>query len=570
MTSLRPRPYDAQPHYRSEAGAAVRGWDTAVADIPAGPAVLALDGPAVLDWATAVNGISGALAGRGIPVRHLDMRTHLMPWPEILKRTGSDVLADDPDFDRLPSCTLADLFEGIPQPRPSEGIVVVFGPGAALVAHDLLWYADLPKRYAEAAVTSGEGRNLGQQDGESTPTTKRLFYIDWPLLDRHRDAIAAGIDRWIDVQDAAYPVSVDGHTLHRTTAALARRPFRTRPTFNTAAWGGHWAQRELGMNSQAANTALGYELIAPESGVLIGEPGTLAEIPFQLIVSQHPEQVLGKRVHATFGTSFPIRFDYLDTVDGGNLSVHCHPQPRYMHEMFGWPYTQHETYYTMVGGAGRKIFLGLRAGADVAAFRHDAQDADQHGRSFDIERYVQTFPAEPHQLFLVPAGTPHGSGEGNVVLEVSATPYLYSLRFYDWLRGNDENNRRPVHVEHAFSNLATQRTGETVRTDLVPTPRVIRQGDGGWHEELLGALPEMFFEVRRVVLRGDQPAPDDTAGRFHILTVVDGAGALVETAGGDRHSLAYAETIVVPAAVGSYRLHRLGSARVRLVKSLVR
>jgi len=47
----------------------------------------------------------------------------------------------------------------------------------------------------------------------------------------------------------------------------------------------------------------------------------------------------------------------------------------------------------------------------------------------DIEQYVPKFAATPHQLFLIPGGTPHGSGEGNVVLEISATPYLYSLRF---------------------------------------------------------------------------------------------------------------------------------------------
>jgi hypothetical protein len=121
-------------------------------------------------------------------------------------------------------------------------------------------------------------------------------------------------------------------------------------------------------------------------------------------------------VYATFGTSFPVRFDYLDTVGGGNLSVHCHPQSDYMRQVFGWPYTQHETYYMMVGGAERRVFLGLHQDADLDAFRAEADRAVRDGVAFDVERYVQTFPADQHQLFLIPAGTPHGSGEGNVRL----------------------------------------------------------------------------------------------------------------------------------------------------------
>ena len=46
-------------------------------------------------------------------------------------------------------------------------------------------------------------------------------------------------------------------------------------------------------------------------------------MPFQLLVALHPQPVLGDEVTATFGTSFPIRFDYLDTVGGGHLSIHC-------------------------------------------------------------------------------------------------------------------------------------------------------------------------------------------------------------------------------------------------------
>jgi mannose-6-phosphate isomerase class I len=565
------RSFDARPRYSAVGGRVVGGWADAVATLPAGPLVLAVDGPMVMDWEALVSGLGKAIGQRGDPVQTVDLRTRMAPWPVIVDRTGSDELCDDPHFDRLPTGTLADLFEEVPLvPVPDHGIQVVYGPGAALVPHAVLWYADLPKRYAEAAVTAGTGRNLGQPaEGHGAATTKRLFYIDWPLLDRHRDTVAGGIDRWIDLQDPACPASVDGQTLRGTIAQLAGRPFRTRPTFNSTSWGGHWAQQELGMNPDAPSTALGYALIAPESGVLVGEAGAEVEVPFQLVVSRHPESVLGEEVHATFGTSFPVRFDYLDTVGGGSLSVHVHPQTDYMREVFGWPYTQHETYYVMVGGEGRKIYLGLREDVDIEEFRRQTHAAHHHEHAFDIEKHVQTFPADPHQLFLVPAGTPHGSGEGNVVLEVSATPYLYSLRFYDWLRRDGDDKQRPVHLDQAFSNLGRQRIGERVTDDLVQAPRTLHAGDG-WEEELLGSLPEVFFEVRRLVVDGEASLPADTAGRFHILNVVEGKGVLVQAAGGERHSLAYAETLVVPAAVGAYTVRNTGAAPVRLVKSLVR
>jgi mannose-6-phosphate isomerase class I len=572
MPDLTPHPYDAQPCYPPRGAAVGRGWDAAAASLPDGPAVVALDGPAVLEWAAAAEALTAALARRGTTVRLHDLRGHFAPWEKVLDRTRSPELADDPDFDALARGTLADLFDDLPRPRAGQdGVTVVYGPGAALVEHDVLWYADLPKRHAEAAVTGGRARNLAQPDGTGPGTTKRLFYIDWPLLDRHRDALADRVDLWLDTQDHAAPAVLDGVTLRATLAALAGRPFRTRPTFNTTSWGGHWGQRALGFNPGARNTALGYELIAPESGVLIGTAGgPCVEVPFQLAVARHPREILGGPVHEVFGTSFPIRFDYLDTVDGGNLSVHCHPQPDYMRRVFGWPYPQHETYYMMVGGEENQVFLGLRDGADVDAFHREAHDAAHEGRSFDITRHVRTFPADPHRLFLIPAGTPHGSGAGNVVLEVSATPYLYSLRFYDWLRRDADGRQRPVHVEHAFSNLDTARTGAAVDRDLVQEPRTLREGPG-WREEVIGALPEMFFEVRRLVLDPGSAGEDDTADRFHVLNVVEGDGVLVEPLGdpGAAHRLAYAETLVVPASTGAYRLRPVGPGAVRIVKSLV-
>ena len=562
--------YDPLPCYPCAAGEVSSGWAGLCAGLPGSAAVLAVDGPAILDWDALVTGITTALGVRRLTADVIDMRESTAGWEQTVLRTApADRLRDDPDFATLATGSIADLFDRLPPaPRRARRLTLVVGPGAALVDHDLLWYADLPKRYAEAGVAAGQGRNLGPPGQAGPPSTRRLFYIDWPLLDRHRDALAPRIDCWVDMREPAHPSWLGGPALRASLDALAGQPFRTRPVFNTTVWGGHWAQAELGLNPGARNTALGYELIAPESGILVGAPGgAVVEVPLQVLVALHPAEVLGSHVHEQFGTSFPIRFDYLDTVGGGSLSVHCHPRDDDMREVFGWPYAQHETYYVMVGGEDGLIYLGLRADASVEEFGRCARDADQHGLPFDIERFVQAFPAAPHQLFLVPAGTPHGSGAGNVVLEISATPYLYSLRFYDWLRRDRDGTQRPVHVEHAFRNLNRERRGATVRDDLVQPPRPLASGDG-WREELLGALPEMFFQVRRLVLGPGARAGQRAGDRFHVLNLVEGDGVTIHWPGG-AHRLAYAETIVIPAAVGSYQLAADGPAPARVVKAVV-
>jgi len=568
------RAYDPVPCYPCVAGDISAGWTPLCARLPPGGHVLAIDGPQILEWDVVVGTIASQLRQRGADVVVFDLRDHMAPWDLLVKRTAPvELLADDPDFATIPSCDLAEFFDELPRPPQDPAwLTLVVGPGAALVAHDELWYADLPKRYAEAAVSRGEGRNLGQPADSGPPATRRLFYIDWPLLDRHRESIADSIDCWIDTQDVDNPQWLGGATLRATLRALSSKPFRTRPTFNTTSWGGHWGQERLGFNPEAPNTALGYELIAPESGILLGpEPDQAAEVPFQLLVGLHPAAVLGTEVEARFGNSFPIRFDYLDTVRGGSLSVHCHPQPEYMRTVFGWPYTQHETYYVMVSEPGNIIYLGLRGDADLGEFERRAHDAVEHAMAFDIEDFVETFPADPHQLFLIPAGTPHGSGAGNVVLEVSATPYLYSLRFYDWLRRDSEGAFRPVHPGHAFSNLDRRRRGTQMRQDLVQQARLLGRGHG-WRVELLGCLPEMFYDVHRLVLDGQATAPQDTGGRFHVLNLVDGDAVTVRTQDGavgwHEHVLAYAETLVVPAAVGHYVVTADSSAR--LLRAVVR
>jgi mannose-6-phosphate isomerase class I len=556
--------YDPEPRYPVVGGAVALGYGALARELARSrPRVLAVDGPAVLPWDGFVAELGRTLTGAGVSSAAVDVRRSFVPWAEIERRTETSTLPGDPVFGRLFEGSLAGLFGELPAPAASADVAIVYGPGSALVPHDALWYADLPKRAALAAVRAGAAGNVGQPPGEGG-SEQRLLFVDWPMLDRHKRSLAASVDRYVDVSALDGPRSLSGAVLRETLAALASRPFRTRPSFLPGPWGGQWLRRRLGIATAAPNLAWSYELIAPEAGVLLGGERPL-EVAFDLLLAEQGERILGPEAAARFGGTFPIRFDYLDTLEGGHLSIQCHPSEEYMRSTFGWPYTQHESYYVMLTTPGAQIFLGLRDDADLDAFRADARRAERPGVAFAPERYLQAHAAEQHRLYLIPGGTPHASGAGNVVLEISATPYLYTLRFYDWLRESLDGKLRPVHLEHAFANLDASRRGASVYNDLIQEPRLCRSGPG-WVELTIGAVPELFYAVHR--LDFDEEIADDTAGRFHVLNLVEGEEVEIET-GVAAHGLSYAETIVVPAAVGAYRIRRVRGPACKVVKAFV-
>jgi hypothetical protein len=560
--------YQPRPRYPILTGKLERGFEPLAREITEQrPAVVAADGPATIDWAAFSEGLTAALAASGVGLRLEDMRRFLRPRDEIEELTLAGPLRDDPVFAPLFGGELGQLLGAPPEAGTRDGeVTVLVGPGAALADHDLLWVVDHPKRAALAAVRRGDPGTLstdaGDPDGE-----RRLMFIDWPVLDRHRRGLVDRLDRFIDLSDPADPRSLRGGALRASLGELAAGPFRTLPTFAPGPWGGQWLRRELGIEADGPNLAWSYELIAPEASVLLGDEPAL-EVGLELVLGVAGRQLLGAEVDDRFAGGFPIRFDYLDTMEGGHLSVHCHPRPQYMREVFGWDYTQHESYYVMAATPGSHILLGLREGVDAEEFEQLAASSLNDAELLDIERFVQSHPADLHQLYLIPAGTPHASSTGNVVLEISATPYLYSLRFYDWLREDLAGELRPVQLNHAFANLGLERQGSRVHEELIRQPRTVRHGDG-FTELEIGRHPELFFMVHRLDIEAGAFADDDTAGRFHVLNLVEGQAVEVETAAGRSHQLGYAETLVVPASVGRYRVRSQSARACRVVKAFV-
>ena len=214
-------------------------------------------------------------------------------------------------------------------------------------------------------------------------------------------------------------------------------------------------------------------------------------------------------------------------------------------------YTQDESYYLLDAGADAAVYLGLQEGVDPEAMAGALRAAQHSGPPFPAEKYVNIWPARKHSHFSIPAGTVHCSGRNSVVLEISATPFIFTFKLWDWARLGLDGRPRPIHLEHGLENIQWDRTTSWVREHLVDQEKVVAEGDG-WHEERTGLHELEFIETRRHWFT--QTVPHDTWGNLHVLNLVEGEAAIVEspTNAFPPFFVHYAETFIVPAAVGRY------------------
>src|SRR5664280_1429038 len=211
---------------------------------------------------------------------------------------------------------------------------------------------------------------------------------------------------------------------------------------------------------------------------------------------------------------------------GGNLSLQVHPLTEYIQDKFGMAYTQDESYYMMDAAPGAGVYLGLRSGIDRDRMAGQLREAECGNGPFDADGFVNRWPARRHDHFLIPAGTIHCSGKNSMVLEISATPYIFTFKLWDWGRLGLNGLPRPIHLDHGEANIQWDRTTDWVRRNLVNQITPLASGKG-WREERTGLHEREFIETRRHWFTGT--APHRGTGGVNVLNMVEGREAVVES-----------------------------------------
>jgi len=479
-------------------------------------------------------------------------------------------VTSDPVFGYITDLNLPDFFDKDKIERlrhkvseAQEKLLIVVGTGAALIAPQagLLVFADMPRWEIQLRFRRNSVGNLGadnRQDAFSYQY-KRSFFVDWRVCDRYKMSLFEKIDYVLDTTQTERPKMIRGADLLAALKQLVKRPFRVVPFFDPGPWGGQWLKEVFDLETTEKNIAWGFDCVPEENSLLLRFGNTVFETPSVNLVFYQPQQLLGDKVYEAFGAEFPIRFDFLDTMEGGNLSLQVHPLKEYIQEKFGMAYTQDESYYFLEAKPDAFVYLGLKDDIVPEKMLHSLQHSQQTGEDFDADVFVEKWPVKKHDHVSIPSGTIHCSGANSVVLEISATPYIFTFKLWDWRRMGLDGKPRPISLEHGSRAIQWNRTRQWTEKNILHLEKFIAEGEG-WREESTGLDSNSFIETRRHWFTGK--VVHYTNGVFNILNLIEGREAIVESPAGEfePYIIHYAETFVVPAGVKSYSIRPYGES----------
>jgi mannose-6-phosphate isomerase class I len=501
----------------------------------------------------------------------------LFKTQEKIKQLTYPDVTDDPVFGYITRLTLKDFFDEKKfcncrtHLKSLKGLSLVFGYGASLLVKDpaLLIYVDMPRWELQLRYRRKQINNLGLNNkGEKASLQyKRGFFVDWRVADKLKKATMPKWDFVLDTAKALFPVMVLGDAYRYALQKVIQQPFRVVPFFDPGPWGGQWMKKVCDLDPDKVNYAWCFDCVPEENSLLLKFGTTIFETPAINLVFYQSKQLLGEAVQARFGDEFPIRFDLLDTMKGGNLSLQVHPTTEYIQEHFGMHYTQDESYYLLDAEEGSYVYLGLNTNTDAKSMVSELEEAQKKETGFDTEKHVAKWPVKKHDHILIPAGTIHCSGANCMVLEISATPYIFTFKLYDWGRMDLDGNPRPIKINDGKNVIDWTRTEKWVKENLIN--RIEKGAEGeGWKEEKTGLNEREFIETRRHWF--SKPIRHKANGSVNVFNLVEGKEAIVESPKGrfKPFIVHYAETFIIPASIEEYTIRPYGESEGQLIGTI--
>lgn len=323
-------------------------------------------------------------------------------------------------------------------------------------------------------------------------------------------------------------------------------PLKFTPIYKEKVWGGRRLESVYGRLLPAgALIGESWEISDHGDDVSRVEGGALDGRSLRELVAGMPKEILGNAIASRGPAGFPLMVKLIDASE--SLSVQVHPTDDYAAAHENGERGKTELWCVLRAGEGAELICGLRR----AVTGESLAGAIEKGTLLDL---LRSFKVREGDAVFVPARRIHGVGAGNLILEIGENSDV-TYRLYDWGRAG---GARPLHREKAMEAVDFEDCGE---------PRVAagwEEGDGFRRARLADCR---HFRTVRFEISGAWDSIR-TGERFGIISVVRGGGVLEYGGAGGRMGLREGDTLLLPAALGRYRV-RAGADGCNLLETEV-
>lgn len=281
--------------------------------------------------------------------------------------------------------------------------------------------------------------------------------------------------------------------------------FLLEPAIKETIWGGSKLKENYGKQSDKANIAESWECSVHPKGLSKIINGTYKGKYLRDVLIAHTEY-LGSKIKNI--DEFPFLIKFIDAKD--KLSVQVHPTDEYAKKHEHGASGKTEMWYIIEAENNAELIYGFYD--DITK-----QQLAKNVYNGEIEKYLNKVRTKPNDVFFIPAGTVHGIGAGNLLLEVQENSDI-TYRLYDYNRIDKNGNKRELHIEKALEAVDYKKFAD------IRQPMRLLKYQKGYAKELLCKCK--YFVVERVIINTEAKSSLIFDSNISVFVCINGQGKI--------------------------------------------
>ena len=308
-------------------------------------------------------------------------------------------------------------------------------------------------------------------------------------------------------------------------------PLKFEPLLKSVVWGGDKIVPYKGIESTAKNVGESWELSAVAGNESVVANGEFAGRNIVELIKEYKADLLGEKVYAESGDTFPILVKFIDARD--DLSIQVHPDDELAAARHNGSKGKTEMWYVVKADKGAHLMSGMSLKITPEEYVRRIEDNT-------ITDVLCDYKVKEGDVFFLPAGRIHSIGRGCFIAEIQQTSDI-TYRIYDFGRLGLDGKPRELHVEQS-RDAVDYSVLDDYKTSYTPEPN-----------KPVSLVECNYFKTNLLDLTETVEVPVKANDSFMIVICLEENGTLTDS-NGYSLNLKQGETVLVPASIDSVLL----------------